>query len=551
MRISLFGRSALAAFAVVVALVTGPSVALADEGDFADDDLAAVEAEYDRGTGAYAESWRFTEGYLDSDLETRHEGEPIASPYGAYDDLTGDQAIVGRDTWTKSNGVQTYTYRKNPTDPDRIIQVPDSFAVGIDVSAHNNAPAGQAARPIDWQKVKSDGISFAVIRCGYGSDFSLQDDKWFASNYKGAKEAGLKVGVYLYSYATKVLGNDSAAESEAKHVLRVLRENGIKPSDLALPIYLDLEDKSQESLSRSQLGQIAKTFCGTIKNAGYKVCIYANQNWYKNILTAPVFSAESMKAANWSRWVARYSYGDNTPGIENADLWQFTEIGIVNGTPKKYCDVNFMLTSKFTGSHWEMRNGQWYLLSANSEKLCGWQVVGGKWYYLDGTKGGAMRTGWLWLSGKWYYLKANGEMSTGWQKVSNKWYYLSSDGVMQTGWLKSLGRWYYLAPKSGAMGTGWLKLDGTWYYLCDSGAMAEGWAKLAGIWYYLKPGSGSMMVGWQKISNQWYFFNGSGAMARNAWVGDYYLEDSGAMATDKWIGRYYVDASGRWDATWE
>lgn len=549
MRIHFSGKCTLGLLALVASLLVAPSAALADETDSPNDNLEGIEAEYDRGTGAYAESWRFTEGYLDSDLEELYEGEPAVSPYGAYDDLTGDQAITARDTWTKSNGVKTYTYRKNPTDPDTIIQVPDSLAVGIDVSEHNNAPGGKAAGPIDWQKVKDDGISFAIIRCGYGSDFTLQDDKWFASNYKGAKAAGLKVGVYLYSYATKVLGNDSAAESEAKHVLRVLRENGINPTDLALPIYLDLEDKSQEGLSRSQIGQMARTFCDTIKNAGYKVGIYANQNWYKNVLTDPVFSAENMKAAKWSRWVARYSYGDSTPGVENADFWQFTDIGIVSGTPKKYCDVNFMLSSEFAGSRWEQQNGQWYLLDAKSEKLYGWQTIGGKWYYLDSGQDGAMRTGWLRLSGAWYYLKANGEMATGWQKAAGKWYFLNGSGVMQTGWLKDAGRWYYLIPETGAMRTGWLQLGRAWYYLYDTGIMAEGWAKVEGAWYYLSPGSGPMVTGWQKISGQWYFLDSSGAMARNAWVGDYYLEDSGAMATSKWIGRYHVNASGRWDKT--
>ena len=49
---------------------------------------------------------------------------------------------------------------------------------GIDVSVHNGI--------IDWQKVRADGISFAILRAGFGK-LAKQKDEQFEDNYAGAK----------------------------------------------------------------------------------------------------------------------------------------------------------------------------------------------------------------------------------------------------------------------------------------------------------------------------------------------------------------------------
>ena len=50
---------------------------------------------------------------------------------------------------------------------------------GIDVSVHNGS--------IDWNRVKNDGISFAILRAGYGKLVS-QKDKKFEDNYNGTRQ---------------------------------------------------------------------------------------------------------------------------------------------------------------------------------------------------------------------------------------------------------------------------------------------------------------------------------------------------------------------------
>ena len=63
---------------------------------------------------------------------------------------------------------------------------------GIDVSTHNGN--------IDWNKVKADGIDFAILRAGFGR-LEKQKDEKFEQNYAGAKAARIPVGAYWYSYA--------------------------------------------------------------------------------------------------------------------------------------------------------------------------------------------------------------------------------------------------------------------------------------------------------------------------------------------------------------
>lgn len=101
---------------------------------------------------------------------------------------------------------------------------------GIDVSVHNGN--------IDWQKVKSAGIDFAILRAGYGRLASQKDEK-FEQNYAAAKAAGIPVGAYWYSYAM----TPEEAELEADVFLSV-----IKGKQFEFPVYYDVEKKKQFDL---------------------------------------------------------------------------------------------------------------------------------------------------------------------------------------------------------------------------------------------------------------------------------------------------------------
>ena len=79
---------------------------------------------------------------------------------------------------------------------------------GIDVSKWNGT--------IDWKKVAATGVQFAMVRAGTGkSKGGATVDPRFLDNVCGAYENGIRVGVYLYSYA---MSAEAAMKEAAEHV---------------------------------------------------------------------------------------------------------------------------------------------------------------------------------------------------------------------------------------------------------------------------------------------------------------------------------------------
>lgn len=177
---------------------------------------------------------------------------------------------------------------------------------GIDVSEFQGK--------IDWEKVKNSGVEFAILRCGYGMDFSNQDDVEYERNANECERLGIPYGVYLMSYANTV----EKARSEAKHVLRL-----IEGRKISLGVWYDIEDNGTSgAINKETLTNIINTFCNTIKNAGHRVGVYANLNWLENKI-------EKTIKDNYDIWVAQYYSKCEYEG--KYIMWQHTSSGKVNG----------------------------------------------------------------------------------------------------------------------------------------------------------------------------------------------------------------------------
>lgn len=177
---------------------------------------------------------------------------------------------------------------------------------GIDVSHHNGI--------IDWDKVKADGIEFAILRCGYGRKSIRQIDRQFERNYRECKRVGIPVGVYHYSYAK----NAEDARLEADFMLEL-----IAGKQFEYPVIFDIEDKGQEAFGKDVLTDITVTFCEKIEAAGWYVSIYSNPDWFTNKL-----NLERLKP--YDKWLAHWV---SVPkwGNEFGGLWQYTDSGRVDG----------------------------------------------------------------------------------------------------------------------------------------------------------------------------------------------------------------------------
>ena len=116
-------------------------------------------------------------------------------------------------------------------------------ARGIDVSSRQ--------QNINWNAVAADDISFVMLGCRYNNTA----DPSFGSYALGAYNAGIRVGAYLYSYATTT----AMAEQEADFVL-----NLIKDYPVSYPVVLDVESEQMSALTPSALADVINAFCRKI-----------------------------------------------------------------------------------------------------------------------------------------------------------------------------------------------------------------------------------------------------------------------------------------------
>lgn len=186
---------------------------------------------------------------------------------------------------------------------------------GIDVSYHQGS--------INWSKVKDAGIEFAILRIGYGM-YDNQKDTQFETNYKNARAVGIPVGVYHYSYAKTV----DEAKREADLVLKWLNNR-----DLDLPVYFDIEDKTQQNLGKDTLNAICRKFCNAIEAGGYWAGIYSNKYWATGLIDGPTLGKR------YTYWVAQYNSKCTYTGPYA--MWQYSSSGSVNGISGRV-DMNYL-----------------------------------------------------------------------------------------------------------------------------------------------------------------------------------------------------------------
>ena len=188
----------------------------------------------------------------------------------------------------------------------------DNTELGIDVSEWQG--------DIDYEAVREAGATFVMMRIGVkldsGEDPAL--DKKFLDNIKKAKEAGLKVGVYLYS---KALSREEAID-EANWVLDTL-----DGESLDLPVVFDWEIWSNWNsyhISFHDLNEMPKAFIKTVEEEGYVGMLYGSKFYLENFWDGTYDNV----------WLAHYA---SSTDYEGYMMWQFSNIGRIDGI---YGDVD-------------------------------------------------------------------------------------------------------------------------------------------------------------------------------------------------------------------
>ena len=236
---------------------------------------------------------------------------------GRYLDVDNEQT---------ANGTNVKVYKPNGSNAQKF-KFENLALKGIDVSEWNGL--------INWEFVRRSGIEFAMIRIGYrgyGTEGNFKEDPYFRINMQGAKNAGLKVGVYFFTQAV----NKEEAIEEANWVMNTLNQSGYT-YQLDYPIAIDTEKSGApnnsgraDNLDVPTRTIVCKAFCETIQQNGYTPMIYASRNWFYDNL--------NMNELNqFDIWLAQYNNVADYTG--HYEIWQYTSKGTIPGV-NGYVDFN-------------------------------------------------------------------------------------------------------------------------------------------------------------------------------------------------------------------
>ena len=177
---------------------------------------------------------------------------------------------------------------------------------------------------IDWAKAKADGVEGVIIRLGYGEGNNA--DKKAQRNISECKRLGIPFGIYWYSYAD----TPALAKEEGTDVVAKLKQFGVNPSDLAYPVYYDLEkwtwEGHQPPTDPNVYNNIVNNWYSALQSAGYKnLGVYS----YTSYLQGPLKHADIYAKTTWvAQYGARMGFNSFPT---NSRGWQYTSSGKVGG----------------------------------------------------------------------------------------------------------------------------------------------------------------------------------------------------------------------------
>ncbi len=375
---------------------------------------------------------------------------------------------------------------------------------GIDVSAWQG--------DIDWNAVKASGVQFAFIKCG-GTIYGF-DDK-FAQNMMAAQAAGIKTGVYIYSYATNV----AEAAVEAQWII-----NACAPYIVSMPIVLDIENYRHERLDPLTNAMICQTFCQIVEAAGYYPMVYSSRFMLR----------DKIGPFGYDKWVAQwtdYCYD------ETAAFWQKTDSGVIPGI-RGTVDIDYQfkdLSAYIIPYGFASRDGYVYFYENYRRQSNRFVSVNGGTYFVDAY--GHVVAGALYPIGEYiYYFDATGLMQIGFVNLGDGLRYFDENGHMATGWTDLFGYTYYFDPAQGGIAVTGFISDGVYtYYFGPDGTLQKGLFSNGNSLYFADL-NGRLQTGLITMSGLSFYFDPAkgGALLVNGTatdaLGHVYVADTNGLA---------------------
>ena len=187
---------------------------------------------------------------------------------------------------------------------------------GLDVSKHNGK--------IDFQQVADNDYQFVFIKASEGKTYR---DEAFDRNYRGAREAGLKVGAYHF------FRKNRTGREQADNFLTAI--NG---RQLDLPLVIDLEDDwgNGATTSRQTALERVMDMIAILGDKGYDVMIYTNLDGYEKYYQGML--------GDHDLWLCSFTSPDLLPNLPHR-IQQFSHEGEVPGV-KGDVDLNVFRGTK-------------------------------------------------------------------------------------------------------------------------------------------------------------------------------------------------------------
>ena len=191
----------------------------------------------------------------------------------------------------------------------------DTFPIrGIDISHHQGI--------IRWDELKSENVSFVIIKATEGGDYK---DPLFEQNWANSKKSGYKTGAYHFYRLCK------NGKEQAENFIAAVPN---QPDNLPPAIDLEFGGNCDTDKSHAQIQNEIQDFLTMLEDHyRKKPILYATREFYDEFVTAH-FKAYPL----WIRDIYRQ------PRLENGrywSLWQFANRAHLNGIDT-YVDLNVL-----------------------------------------------------------------------------------------------------------------------------------------------------------------------------------------------------------------
>lgn len=192
------------------------------------------------------------------------------------------------------------------------------FTFKTNVNALEGIDVSEFQGDINFNEVKNAGIEVVYIRSSASHSYI---DAKFERNYKGAKEAGLKIGFYHYVTARTT----EEAREQARFFASVIAGH-------EADCLLAMDYEVFTGLNRDEVNEISEVFLETLeKLTNKKAIVYSDAyNAYRTF--------DERIYRNYPLWIAEYDVRE--PEVRNWETWygwQYTDQGRISGI-KDYVD---------------------------------------------------------------------------------------------------------------------------------------------------------------------------------------------------------------------